>query len=116
MLSKLANVGPRTSWWFEYLKATTVTCLPVYSLLLALNMTNVDYFSLDVEGGELDVLKTIPFHSVNIKVLSVEYNLVKMMDGADEEMKELMRTNGYRLVTQVNKGNAQDYIFARTDL
>ena len=28
----------------------------------------VDYFSLDVEGSELDILKTIPFDRVDIKV------------------------------------------------
>ena len=28
----------------------------------------IDYFSLDVEGSELDILKTIPFDKVDIKV------------------------------------------------
>ena len=32
--------------------------------------TTVDYFSLDIEGNELDVLKTIPFEKYNIKVKS----------------------------------------------
>ena len=45
-----------------------VQCLPLYSILLALNTTTVDYFSLDVEGAELGVLKTIPWDKVNIKV------------------------------------------------
>ena len=43
-------------------------CFPVYSLLLSLNRTTVDYFSLDVEG-----LETIPFDKVDIKVLTVEF-------------------------------------------
>jgi len=34
---------------------TDVTCFPLHALLVALNRTTVDYFSLDVEGGELDV-------------------------------------------------------------
>lgn len=46
----------------------SVQCFPLYTYLLALNLTHVDYFSLDVEGVELDVLKTIPFHSVSIQV------------------------------------------------
>ena len=32
----------------------------------------VDFFSLDIEGLELDVLKTIPFDKVDIKVFLVE--------------------------------------------
>lgn len=51
-------------------KTTTVQvqCLPLFSLLSAINVTTVDYFSLDVEGSELGVLKTIPFDKVLIKV------------------------------------------------
>ena len=44
------------------------TCLPLYSILLALDNPRVDYFSLDIEGNELEVLKTIPFDKVDIKV------------------------------------------------
>lgn len=47
-----------------------VTCLPLYSILMALDNPSIDYFSLDVEGSELAILKTIPFHLVNIKVCS----------------------------------------------
>lgn len=45
-----------------------VQCFPLYSILLAVNRTTVDFFSLDVEGSELDVLNTIPWHKVDIKV------------------------------------------------
>jgi len=45
-----------------------VQCLPLYSILLALNRTTIDLFSLDIEGHELDVIKTIPFDKVDIKV------------------------------------------------
>lgn len=45
-----------------------VQCFPLYSILAAVNRTVVDYFSLDIEGDELAVLKTIPWNSVNIQV------------------------------------------------
>ena len=45
-----------------------VQCFPIYSILAALNRTTVDYFSLDIEGDELSVLKTIPWDSVDIRV------------------------------------------------
>ena len=47
-----------------------VLCIPLYTMLKALNRTKVDYFSLDVEGFELEVLKTIPFDLIDIKVTS----------------------------------------------
>jgi Methyltransferase FkbM domain len=45
-----------------------VQCVPLYSILLAINKTTIDLFSLDIEGNELDVLKTLPYDKVDIKV------------------------------------------------
>lgn len=45
-----------------------VQCFPFAHLMEALNVTTVNYFSLDIEGHELEVLKTIPFDEINIEV------------------------------------------------
>lgn len=45
-----------------------VQCFPLYTLLLAVNRTVVDYMSLDVEGAEWSILQTIPFDKLTIKV------------------------------------------------
>ena len=47
---------------------TKTLCLPFFSILEALGNPQVDYFSLDVEGSELSILKTIPWEQVKIKV------------------------------------------------
>ena len=39
----------------EHLQSSLVPCFPLHALLVAMNRTTVDYFSLDVEGYELDV-------------------------------------------------------------
>lgn len=39
-----------------------------FFFLKALDQNKVDYLSLDVEGNELDILKTIPFDKINVKV------------------------------------------------
>ncbi len=44
-------------------------CFPLYSLLLAIGRTEIDYFSLDVEGSEYKILQTIPWLKVDIKVI-----------------------------------------------
>ena len=49
----------------------SIQCIPLYPILLAMNTTTIDYFSLDVEGFELEVLKTIPWDKVNIKVRGI---------------------------------------------
>jgi hypothetical protein len=54
----------------------TLQCFPIYSILLAIGQTRVDFFSLDVEGHELRILKTIPWHKVDIKVLQHMFCIV----------------------------------------
>ncbi len=44
-------------------------CFPLYSILLAIEKTEIDYFGLDVEGSEYKILNTIPWQKVNIKVV-----------------------------------------------
>jgi len=48
--------------------AVPIICIPLYTYLLALGVTTVDYFSLDVEGSDFEVLKTIPFDKVKFLV------------------------------------------------
>ena len=45
-------------------RTVLVQCFPLYTILLALGNPVVDYFSLDIEGAEYPVLKTIPFEKV----------------------------------------------------
>ncbi|CAH1788133.1 unnamed protein product [Owenia fusiformis] len=51
----------------------TVQCFPFHSVAAALNFTFIDYFSLDVEGAEMQVLKTIDFTKISVRVFSIEY-------------------------------------------
>ena len=46
----------------------TVQCFPLYSILLAVNRTKIDYLSLDVEKVELQVMESLPWNKVQIKV------------------------------------------------
>lgn len=50
-----------------------VMCLPLYAILMALKVNYVDYFSLDVEGNELEILKTIPWEKVSIMVSLIPF-------------------------------------------
>ena len=37
-------------------------------MLLAINMTTIDFFSFDIEGAEFTILKQIPWDKIDIKV------------------------------------------------
>lgn len=84
-------------------------CFSFYSILLAVGNPVVDYFSLDVEGAELPILKSIPWDKVNIKVMSIEVN---HSDG--NKIDKFMRSKGYKLVRQVpSSSNPQDNIYIK---
>ena len=51
----------------------TVPCFPLETIIAAMNRSRVDYFSLDIEGFELPVLKSVDWSRVDISVLSVEF-------------------------------------------
>ena len=90
-----------------------VYCFPLYSILLAMNQTHVDYFSLDVEGFELEILKTIPFDKLDITTFSVEYAHAPK---GGKEYIEFMKQNGYKLHSTLHSDAAtycEDYIFVK---
>ena len=94
------------------LSVTTVQCFPLFTYLLALNRTHIDYLSLDVEGLELEVLQTIPFDQVTISVLTVEF---KHGATGKEGLLDFMDDKGYSIVGQITRsdGLANDLIFVR---
>ncbi|XP_069938013.1 uncharacterized protein, partial [Cherax quadricarinatus] len=51
----------------------SVQCLPLASLLLALNISRVDFVSLDVEGAEKDILEAFPWGRIAVDAWLVEH-------------------------------------------
>lgn len=81
-------------------------CIPAEILLQALNVTKVDFFSLDVENAEVEVLQNFPFDRITVDVWMIEHinpNLKLFNDGSqegefeDESFIEFMENKGYYL-------------------
>ena len=82
--------------------------------MLALNRTTIDFFSLDVEGDELKILKTIPFDKINIKMLTVEY---LHGPGGANALQKFMESKGYQVVANIRQGySVGDLIFIKKGL
>ncbi len=56
---------------YLYSSLSCTVCIPVYTLLLAIGNPSVDLFSLDIEGAELPVIKSIPFDKVLCSIANV---------------------------------------------
>lgn len=70
-----------------------VACVPIQWLFETTGMIDIDLFSLDVEGSELYVLKTIDFKVTNIRVIVVEAN--KADQAKDKEVDDFLRLHDF---------------------
>ena len=76
--------------------SSTVQCVSLYTLLLAMDNPTVNWFILDIEGAEYQVLQTIPWHLVDIEMISVETDMAGVvMPGSRHEIIDYMRSQGY---------------------
>ncbi len=71
------------------IKESLVQCYRLDSLLNLHNIVNIDYCSIDVEGAEMQVLESIDFERVKIKVITIENNY------KTSEVKMFMKKNKY---------------------
>merc|ERR1712062_30214 len=102
--------------------STTLQCVPLYTLLLALGNPTVNWFILDIEGAEFQVLQTIPWHEVDIEMISVETDLAGLvMPGTREEIIEYMKSQGYQhrrhgVESTFRSDSVKDDLFIREDI
>lgn len=83
-----------------------VMCYPLDDLLKMHQLHHVDLLSLDTEGGELEILKSIDFRQTQIDVIIVENNY------KDPLFEPFLFSKGYRCV----KKFSHDLIFVHQNL
>ena len=106
-----SNIERKGRW--VHSRTIKVQCFPLQSVLLALDNPIVDYFSLDVEGSEFPILKSLEWDKVNINVLSVEMNHAgEIFEGTRQEIIDFLDSKGYEYV-----GTAKiDDIFVKKEI
>lgn len=75
---------------------SSIQCFPIYSILLAIGQKTVDYFSLDVEGSEPAVLRSIPFDKVDIKLLTIQW-----IHCGKKVIRDILEPAGYHLAKEI---------------
>lgn len=65
----------------------SVPCIPLQHMIEVTGLLDIDFFSLDVEGGEMAVLETVDLDVVNVRLLMVE------LDGWNKEKDERVRSH-----------------------
>ena len=98
-------------------KPILVPCFPLETLLLAINVTRIDYLSLDVEGVEMPILRTIPWNRLDIRVMSVEYG--HGPNGKTPYLEFMKSVGGYALYADIHYASyekalfVEDFIFVK---
>lgn len=72
--------------------------------------SEIGYFSLDVEGAELEVLETFPFERYQLKCASIEHNYTDQ----EEKIDKIMSANGFRRVLKRISGHDGFYVHKST--
>lgn len=90
-------------------KIITVKGFNINEVLLQNNIKEIDYLSIDTEGGELSILKAIDYKNIKIKLISVEVNypeegfLIKIKNKfTKNSVKSFLESKGYSLIDKLN--------------
>ncbi len=72
-----------------------IPSIPMKDIFEEHSISQVDYFNLDVEGGEMSVLNSIDFSKVKIKIFTIENN------NRTKDVLRYLNAKGYRLIGKV---------------
>jgi len=72
-----------------------VKCYDINEVLKDKNINKVDFFTIDTEGNELKILKTIDFDGFDFDIFLVENNY------ETEEMNDFMTSKGFKRIKKI---------------
>jgi FkbM family methyltransferase len=64
-------------------------------LVARYDITQVNYLKIDTEGLDFDIIKTIDFNSINIKLIKTEHEHISDQGYTLEEMVDFLKENNY---------------------
>ncbi|XP_053697189.1 protein Star isoform X2 [Sabethes cyaneus] len=116
---RINSVLDEETEWFH----PRVKCFPVYTLMLAVNRTSIDLLSLGCQGQELQILQTIPFDRVHVKVISIHlvhyYEEDELIIDVEEYVQNITRfllSKSYKMVRSYDRNFIYQYVNANSGL
>ena len=95
----------REAWKLEesFGKPFLVKSKPIKDVVKDLNIEMVDFFSIDVEGGEIEVLKTWDWNiPVYLVLLEIGYPHIPNAVEKNEECRDFLKSQGFVLEGQIS--------------
>lgn len=110
---RINSVLDEETEWFH----PRVKCFPVYTLMLAVNRTSIDLLSLGCQGQELQILQTIPFDRVHIKVITIHlvhyYEEDELIIDVEEYVQNITRfllSKSYKMAHSYDRNFIYQYV------
>lgn len=94
---QIANIKKEIKNRNGKIKKTVVRTIPLSKILEENKIKHVDYCSIDTEGNELEVLKSIDFDKCTITCLTVE----ELFE--DKKLRKFLKSKGYKIVKKLDK-------------
>jgi hypothetical protein len=77
------------------IKVIALPCVKLCDILAQHGMPHIDFLSLDTEGSEMQILRSIDFSKIIIDVITVENNY------REESLRDFLRSKGYQYLTSL---------------
>ena len=78
--------------------AQSISCVEVNDVLGVINVRHVNFFVLDVEGGELEVLRSIDFSRLRFDIICVETDATFRPQGYGAAVAAFLSANHYKFL------------------
>ena len=76
-------------------ESVNIKCASLLSIMSALNIYHIDYFSLDVEGAEMFILESIDWDRLTIDLFTIETHVNR------DTILTFMTTHGYKWIAKL---------------
>ncbi|MDR3646385.1 MAG: FkbM family methyltransferase [Candidatus Babeliales bacterium] len=80
-------------------KETKIYCRQFNNICKEYEISHIDFLSIDTEGSELDIIKTIDFEKILIDIITVEDNF------NDTSITEFLKTKGFDFIIRLGVDN-----------
>ena len=94
----------RKNFGLTKLKTKTIKTSRLDNILKRSKINNIDFLNIDIEGLELEVMSTINFNKLNIKVICIEllsYNLIQKK--RKKKILNFLKKNKFKVVNKLRE-------------
>lgn len=83
--------------WHKIPRVKKLLCVPLRYIFDYSKISHINFWILDLEGGELSVLKSVDWNTTTFDVICVETDTKLRPEGYQENITHLLRQHGYSL-------------------